>query len=88
MKYIISFITCLFLTGCAIPVTQKFPDAVPELQKTCPDLEKIDSETVSITDMLKVIVKNYNLYYQCSNKVDEWNIWYNKQKQIFELELL
>ena len=37
-----------------------------------------------ITEMLKTVVNNYRLYYQCSNKVDGWQEWYDKQKKIFE----
>lgn len=74
------------LTGCStlVPVKQKFPEAVPELQKECPELLQIQGDKVSITDMLKTIVQNYNTYYQCANKVEGWNEWYNKQKEIFD----
>jgi hypothetical protein len=77
----------LLLSGCAttiVPVTQKFPNATPELMKKCEDLKKVEGERVSITDMLKVVVHNYSLYYECSTKVDGWQEWYVEQKKIFD----
>jgi hypothetical protein len=77
----------LLIAGCgttAVPVKQSFPEAVKSLQEKCPDLKQIEGEKVSITDMLKVVVENYNTYYTCSNKVDGWNDWYKTQKEIFD----
>ena len=88
MKLLI-LIPIFLLSGCAmfkttVPVVQKFPDSVPELMKKCEDLKTVEGTSVPITDMLKVIVENYSLYYQCSNKVDGWQEWYNEQKKIFD----
>ena len=80
-------LTALLISGCgttAVPVRQTFPDAVTSLQEKCPDLKQIQGDKVSITDMLKVVVENYNTYYTCSNKVDGWNEWYTTQKEIFD----
>ena len=79
----------LLLSGCAlfkepVPVVAKFPDATPELMKKCEDLKTVEGDKVLITEMLKTIVNNYTLYYQCSTKVDGWQDWYDKQKKIFE----
>jgi hypothetical protein len=83
MKYLLII---LLLAGCSttVPVKQKFPNATPELMKKCESLKKIEGDKVAITDMLKVIVQNYSLYYECSTKVDGWQDWYNEQKKIFE----
>ena len=78
-------ILAALLAGCTtVPVKQKFPDAVTELREKCPQLAQIEGEKVAITDMLKVVIANYTTYYQCANKVDGWNEWYDKQKKIFE----
>lgn len=84
MKYL--FIALLFLVGCSttVPVQKKFPNATPELLKKCENLKKIEGDKVAITDMLKVIVHNYSLYYECSTKVDGWQEWYSEQKKIHE----
>jgi hypothetical protein len=83
MKYLLII---LLLVGCStvVPVKQKFPNATPELMKKCESLKKIEGDKVAITDMLKVIVQNYSLYYECSTKVDGWQDWYNEQKKIFD----
>lgn len=89
MKKII-LISVLFLSGCGslfkqpVPVAQKFPDAVPELMKKCEELMTIEGDKIPITELFKVIVQNYSLYYQCSNKVDGWQEWYLEQKKIYE----
>jgi hypothetical protein len=84
MKYLL--ISLLFIAGCSttVPVTQKFPNATPELMKKCESLKKIEGDKVAITDMLKVVVHNYSLYYECSTKVDGWQDWYNEQKKIYD----
>lgn len=85
MKYLIIALT-LMLAGCfsTAPVRQKFPEATPALTEKCPDLKKIEGDKVAITELLKVVVSNYALYYECSTKVDGWNEWYNEQKKIYE----
>lgn len=86
---IVAFLMVLSISGCSIfsqpvPIKQKFPDATPELMKKCEDLKKVEGDKVAITEMLKIIVHNYQLYYQCSTKVEGWQDWYNTQKQIFD----
>ena len=83
MRYLL---IALLLAGCStvVPVAPKFPNATPELMKKCEDLKKIEGDKVSITDMLKVVVYNYSLYYECSTKVDGWQEWYNEQKKIHD----
>jgi starvation-inducible outer membrane lipoprotein len=87
MKYLISLFFVFSLSGCLsiipTPVKRTFPDPVPALMEQCPDLQQIVGDNVSIADLLKVIINNYNLYYQCANKVDGWKEWYEEQKKIF-----
>lgn len=73
------------LAGCtAVPVKQKFPEVPDTLKERCEDLKKVEGDRVAITEMLKVVVQNYTLYYECSTKVDGWNEWYKEQKKIYE----
>ena len=83
MRYIL---IALLLAGCSttVPVARNFPNATPELMKKCEALKKVEGDKVAITEMLKVIVQNYTLYYECSTKVDGWQDWYNEQKKIFD----
>ena len=84
MRYLL---IALLLAGCStttVPVKQKFPNAIPELMKKCEDLKKIEGDKVAITEMMKVVVHNYSLYWECSAKVDGWQDWYNAQKKIYD----
>jgi len=81
------FIVFSFLiTGCSttVPVKQKFPDVPKALIEKCESLKKIEGDRVAITEMLKVVVQNYGMYYECAAKVDGWNDWYLEQKRIYE----
>ena len=85
MKILILSLT-LLLAGCAtsVPVSPKFPDAPQVLKERCENLRKIEGDKVAITEMLKVVIHNYSLYYECSTKVEGWQEWYNTQKKIYE----
>ena len=85
MKYIILSLT-LVLAACStpVPVKQKFPDVPKALVERCDSLKKIEGDRVAITEMLKVVVQNYGMYYECAAKVDGWNDWYLEQKRIYE----
>jgi len=84
MKYL-SLVLVVALAGCmAVPIKQKFPEAIPELKEKCPDLQQIQGDKVAITDLLKSIINNYNMYHECSLKNDGWNRWYDEQRKIYE----
>ena len=85
MKYIVLSLT-LVLTACStpVPVKQKFPEVPTALVERCESLKKIEGDRVAITEMLKVVVQNYGMYYECAAKVDGWNDWYLEQKRIYE----
>jgi hypothetical protein len=85
MKHFITLVTVL-LMGCStpVPVTPRFPEVPAALKEKCENLRKIEGDKVAITEMLKVVVHNYALYYECSTKVEGWQEWYDKQKKIFE----
>lgn len=78
--------TTLVLASCSttVPVRAKFPAVPPELLKKCEDLKQIEPGKNSITDMLKTVVENYQLYYQCGERVEGWQEWYDAQKKIYE----
>jgi len=85
MKYIITLVAVL-LMGCStpVPVTPRFPEAPAVLKEKCESLRKIEGDKVAITEMLKVVVHNYALYYECSTRVEGWQEWYETQKKIYE----
>jgi hypothetical protein len=83
---ILSLLVVVLISGCSflVPVKANFPSAPDILKERCENLMTIEGTGVSITDMLKTVVNNYALYYECSAKVDGWNEWYEEQKRIFE----
>ena len=85
MKYIILSLAVV-LSACStpVPVSQRFPDVPKALVERCESLRKIEGDKVAITEMLKVVVQNYGMYYECAAKVDGWNDWYQEQKRIYE----
>ena len=85
MKYIIlSLAVVLSACSTSVPVSQRFPDVPKALVERCESLRKIEGDKVAITEMLKVVVQNYGMYYECAAKVDGWNDWYQEQKRIYE----
>ena len=85
MKYIVLGLA-LVLAACStpVPVKQKFPEVPTALVERCESLKKVEGDKVAITEMLKVVVQNYGMYYECAAKVDGWNDWYLEQKRIYE----
>lgn len=89
MKYISIILIALFLSGCSLvpkltSAKPPFPQPIKELTEPCPELKQIEGDRVAITELLKSVVNNYTLYYQCSLKNDGWNEWYKQQKEIYE----
>jgi hypothetical protein len=84
MKKIILIAALLSLSGCAtkVPVAMKFPAAPEGLLTTCAELEKIPPTEEQLSELAKVVVKNYGHYHECRAKVDAWIDWYNQQKKI------
>lgn len=89
MRKIIAFLLIGLLPGCAMlerymPAKPKFPEAIKELQQPCPELKQIEGNQVAITELLRAVVNNYTLYYDCSMKNEGWNKWYKEQRDIYE----
>ncbi len=80
----------IFLSGCSmftklVPAGKPaWPEATPELMEKCKDLQQITGDVVTMTQLMKSVVDNYTLYYQCSNKVEGWQQWYEEKKKTYE----
>lgn len=81
-------LTPFLLTGCLfkqpVPIKQVWPDVPKELLEACPDLKLVDPKTDKLSDIIGVVADNYGTYYECKAKVDDWIVWYNGQKKIYE----
>lgn len=93
MKFIGIILLSVLVTSCAgmsdmftkyLPAKPKFPEPIKELTQPCPNLKTIEGDKVAITELLKAVVENYALYYDCSLKNEGWNKWYLEQKRIYE----
>lgn len=88
MKKIFILLPALLLTGCIgskpVVVKQVWPDVPKELLEACPDLKKVKPDTNKLSEIIEVVADNYSQYYDCKAKVDDWIIWYNGQKEIYD----
>lgn len=90
IKYLLVIVISLLVAGCGsmftkfLPTKPRWPEATKELTQPCPDLKTIEGDKVAITELLKTVVNNYALYYECSLKNEGWNKWYLEQKRIYE----
>lgn len=84
MKYL-AILSLVLLTGCAVsvPVKTKFPIMPESLMVLCPQLEQTP-EDAKLSDISKIVVKNYTTYYDCAVKHDALVEWYKIQKTIFD----
>lgn len=93
MKTLILLILAASLSGCSLmpkltAAKPKFPepylDSATNQMPVCPDLKKVPDGTNNMSEVFKLIVENYTLYYQCSNKVDGWAEWYERMRKEYE----
>lgn len=82
MKYLI--LVCGLLSACTtVPVKQSFPEMPAELQKECDQLITINTETATLSEITKVITKNYQTYHECAARIGALNAWYKLQADLF-----
>lgn len=71
--------------GCStvVPVTAKFPDAPVSASERCSELQEV-AKDAKLSELATVVSNNYRLYYECAVKVETWQEWHQKQKEIFD----
>ena len=75
----------MFLTACGTaPVKQHFPDFPEELSKPCKELVLIEGKTVTLSKLMEIVTKNYELRHDCAAQVDGLIKWHAEQKKIFD----
>jgi len=67
-----------------VEIQEKVVTQTKVIKEKGQDIRKIEGDKVAITEMLKVVIHNYTLYYECSTKVEGWQEWYDTQKKIYE----
>lgn len=83
MKYILTLTSILMLSGC-ITVKHAFPTPPELLTERCPNLTQLAENEEQLTELLKVVTKNYSLYYDCAAKHELLVKWINEQKAIHD----
>ena len=95
MKKLILIGLIFTLQGCSLlpkltSAKPNFPepyiDSATNQMPKCEELKQVPADTNTMTEVFKIIVDNYTLYYQCSNKVDGWAEWYDKVKKTYDKE--
>lgn len=84
MKVLVLLPLIFLLSGCwkTIPT---LPDPPPSVVQSCLPLEKANS--AELEQFLKTVVHNYELYYLCSAKHENFVNWYkNVQKNYKEAQ--
>ena len=84
MKYL-AIASLFILTGCiSVPVKHAYPEPPKLITEGCPDLNKIEQNEEKLSEFLKVVTKNYALYYDCATKHELLVKWVNEQKAIHD----
>lgn len=87
MKSILTSLLVISLAGCVgFPTPKKFPELPEALTTQCPELKLVPEGTEKLSEVLKVVTKNYEQYHECRIKVETWLKWYKDQKEIFDKE--
>lgn len=86
MKKLLLLLPVFLLAGCfgtTAPVKRNFPEVPQELMTVCPELKQTE-KTEQLSKVITTVTENYALYHECRVKLDNWIIWYNTQKKIFD----
>jgi hypothetical protein len=84
MKYL-AIASVFLLTGCmTVPVKHAYPTPPTVLTEKCPELNRIPEDEDRISEFLKVVTKNYTLYYECAAKQELLVKWLTEQKAIHD----
>lgn len=86
MRKLLLLASVVVLTGCAtsVPVVPKFPEVPAQLLEACPDLKTVDPKNDKLSTIVDTVADNYQEYYGCKDKVNDWAVWYRKQQEIWK----
>ena len=84
MKYTLIALLML-LTGCiTAPVKHSFPKPPDGIVERCSDLSLIVEGEERLSELLKVVTKNYSTYYDCAARHDLLVKWLNDQRALHD----
>lgn len=85
MKKLVLILPAFLLAGCftTVPVKRNFPEVPQELMTACPELKQVE-KTEQLSKVITTVTENYTQYHECRFKLDNWILWYNTQKKIFD----
>lgn len=86
MKYVAILLLAIVCAGCSTPVAikPKFPEAPAVLMEDCTPLKTIDKPKVLLSELMTTVTENYTEHYKCVAKIEAWQTWYIKQKEIYD----
>lgn len=85
MKKLILLVTIFLLSACTtVPVSQSMPVLPDELAKKCEPLTLLEGTTVTLSQLMTVVSKNYNSRHVCAVQLEAIQQWYDEQKKIFD----
>ncbi len=79
----IAIIMIMMLSGCVVPVTQKFPKAPDSLLAPTTELIIVPHGSTP-TVIVETVNENYSIYHETAARLRAWQTWYTDQKKIFE----
>jgi starvation-inducible outer membrane lipoprotein len=84
MKYILVPLA-LLLTGCvSVPVKHSFPKPPELIVEKCVNLNVLKEDEERLSELLKVVTVNYNLYYECATRQELLVKWLREQSAIHD----
>lgn len=87
MRLITAIMLPLLLAGCvttATPVKRTWPAVPAELMEPAPVLRELDPSTQDLDALIINANDNYSLYREVESRLQDWQLWYQEQKKIFE----
>jgi hypothetical protein len=58
--------------------------ADPVMLEPAPALVPLPKDTVALDQMIQNTAENYGRYHELTQRLELWQSWYHKQKNIFE----
>ena len=75
----------IFVTGCiSAPVKHAFPRPPDLIVERCPQLNQLAEGEQRLSELMKVVTKNYTLYHDCAARHDLLVKWIKEQTDVHD----